>query len=417
MKPTLFFVHGTGGRDVSGTVAEIRRGVGKVLKWEPEQVMPIEWGKKVGPEERDIRDALPPGYTRGIRSVDMGGDGSTGRDGDVALWEVLLADPTAELKTLSLQDPAAITADDDGIPDPTASPLGQSLEESLRSLEVADVILEVAGVSRGQLSDAGVTLADSGMVADVAARIAFTGNSELAEPVSRSVVAFVLQSAASGPNPDTNALFDAVARDALVDAVTQSLAPDGARARGITDAAKGFMVDLAIRMAVKNRATFMGSLSNFLRDVAFYIQRGDQVRDYIAEVLRQHPVEGPVILLGHSLGGIACVDLLADPTAMGGPNPLRVDLLVTVGSQAPYLYQLDALYSLRPEGKSVPFQPWLNVYDEEDLLSFCAQRVFNIPGARIFDEPVDTRVPFPMSHSAYWNVDSLWKLLEQRLQS
>jgi hypothetical protein len=105
---------------------------------------------------------------------------------------------------------------------------------------------------------------------------------------------------------------------------------------------------------------------------------------------------------------------LADSAVMNGPSPLRVDLLVTVGSQAPYLYLLDALDSLRPDN-AVPFQPWLNIYDDEDFFSFCARGVFDKSNAQIFDESVDTRVPFPMSHSAYWNVDRTWELIRNRL--
>jgi hypothetical protein len=416
VQPTLFFVHGTGGRDVSGTVTQIERGVAKVLNWSPKQVIPIEWGKHVAPKERDIRAVLPPHYTRGIEGADIAGDDDVDRD-DVSLWEVLLADPTAELKTLTFHDPDSISpdADDVNIFNPALSPPGQSLEEALRDLKVAGEVLENAGVTPKQLSDAGERLADSGAVADAAARIDIPNTNELAEQVARSVVAFVLQTAMLAPIPDTNALYDVGARDALVQAVTLSLAPAGAQARGVTDKAKGFIVDLAFKMATKKRVDFMTSANGFLRDIAFYIQRGDEVRDYIAKQLRQHPGEGPVILLGHSLGGIACVDLLADPAVMSGADPLRVDLLVTVGSQAPYLFQLDALYSLRPDDAAVPFQPWLNIYDEEDLLSFCAQRVFNFPGARIFDEQVDTGVPFSLSHSAYWNVDRVWELVQQRL--
>jgi hypothetical protein len=126
-----------------------------------------------------------------------------------------------------------------------------------------------------------------------------------------------------------------------------------------------------------------------------------------------------VVVLAHSLGGIAAVDLLADPVVMHGGAPLKVDLLVTVGSQAPFMYLMDAMHSLGPRTPLIenqPFLPWLNIYNRQDLLSFCAERVFvNSPG--IIDEPVSAGVPFPMSHSAYWVQDRVYQLIKDHLPS
>ena len=41
-----------------------------------------------------------------------------------------------------------------------------------------------------------------------------------------------------------------------------------------------------------------------------------------------------------------------------------------------------------------PFTPWLNIYNEADLLSFCAERVFPGTGG-IRDVAVDAGVRFP----------------------
>ena len=73
----------------------------------------------------------------------------------------------------------------------------------------------------------------------------------------------------------------------------------------------------------------------------------------------------------HSLGGVACVDLLVEAALP------QVELLVTVGSQAPFFYEIDALQSLR-FGVPLPehFPRWLNVYDLRDFLSYVAAGVF-----------------------------------------
>jgi hypothetical protein len=94
----------------------------------------------------------------------------------------------------------------------------------------------------------------------------------------------------------------------------------------------------------------------------------------------------------------------------GSGRPATVELVVTVGSQAPYLFLMDALDVLRPGNAAVPATPWLNVYDRADLLSFCASRVFPAT-AGIVDEAVDNGVSFPQAHSAYWEHRDLYRLL------
>ncbi len=101
-----------------------------------------------------------------------------------------------------------------------------------------------------------------------------------------------------------------------------------------------------------------------------HLSRGQALRDEIAaRVDRARP---PVVLVGHSLGGIACLDLLVQRALP------EVELLLTVGSQAPYLYIIDALPCLR-YGQGLPghfAHRWINVYDRRDLLSFVAGPVF-----------------------------------------
>jgi surfactin synthase thioesterase subunit len=75
------------------------------------------------------------------------------------------------------------------------------------------------------------------------------------------------------------------------------------------------------------------------------------------------------VLLGHSLGGVACVDLLIDPEEK---ERKQVKMLATVGSQAPYFYEINALSLLEYDEKTeLPkyFPWWLNIYDRADFLS------------------------------------------------
>jgi hypothetical protein len=88
-------------------------------------------------------------------------------------------------------------------------------------------------------------------------------------------------------------------------------------------------------------------------------------------------------------------------------------LLVTVGSQAPFLYEINALQSLA-YGEALPahFPKWLNFYDLRDFLSYKGGKIF--PG-RVKDVAVDNRQPFPVSHSAYWENDAVWRTIKEEL--
>ena len=68
-----------------------------------------------------------------------------------------------------------------------------------------------------------------------------------------------------------------------------------------------------------------------LGDIALYQAHGHKVRQFISGKIAS--ATPPVVLLGHSLGGVACVDLLISERFSS------VSHLITVGSQAPLLYE------------------------------------------------------------------------------
>ena len=94
------------------------------------------------------------------------------------------------------------------------------------------------------------------------------------------------------------------------------------------------------------------------------------------------------------------------------PQP-AVGLLVTVGSQAPFLYECNALRSLR-RGDPLPktfVRRWVNVYDPRDFLSYMGQDVFpSVSGGPppVADRMVDSGLTFPDSHSGYWENPQTW---------
>lgn len=391
MSGSLVFVHGTGVRDISSSLAEIRAGAKKAGLLDPARVHGVEWGLKVGPDDLDVRPALPPAATRAVEA-----EWSEDELG-AAVWELLSADPFVELRLLAETPTGAAI----GI-SVAADPLEVVLQQRLDGLKVADEALIAADIDATVLGRAVAVVRDRPEF--LAAARAAVDPDELHAAVARAVVANLVAGCPPGP---TAALYcrDGETRDALVAAVDTALEP-GLQPRGFPqDLFLKVLAPLGTRIAVRHREQFMDPLTDFLRDVAFYVRNGQQIRDYISEEISAYGTEKPVVVLAHSLGGIAAVDL------MSGPGAPAVDLLVTVGSQAPLLYLMDALTTLSPNGSAVPFTPWLNVFNRSDLLSFYAGYIF--PNASVVDAEIDAGVPFPQSHSAYWTQGRLYDLLRE----
>jgi len=134
----------------------------------------------------------------------------------------------------------------------------------------------------------------------------------------------------------------------------------------------------------RHRRDFSDTAALPIGDVLLYQTRGAAIRKFIRDKIAESPL--PVTLVAHSLGGIACVDLLAMP------DPPRVTGLVTIGSQSPLLYEIGVLTSMQPPA-DLPqsFPPWLNIFDLNDFLSYVAKPLFE----RATDLEVDSGQPFP----------------------
>ena len=160
-------------------------------------------------------------------------------------------------------------------------------------------------------------------------------------------------------------------------------------------------------MRYRGRLTEASAL--IIGDILLYQSRGKTIQDAIAKEVHAH---GPgVILLAHSLGGIAAVDLLVNQPSLY----TLVNLLVTVGSQSPFLYEIGALSS-RKFGEPLPpdFPDWLNFYDLADFLSYVGShpRLF---WKKIKDIPVYSRQSFPDSHGAYFECQDVWDAIVDHL--
>lgn len=165
----------------------------------------------------------------------------------------------------------------------------------------------------------------------------------------------------------------------------------------------------------KRKGEVTDSAALFAGDILLYQARGDAIRAEIRKRVEAAAAKSPpVVLLGHSLGGIACVDLIATKQL---PN---VPLLVTVGSQAPLLYEINALPTLA-YGDPLPdhfVDRWVNVFDPRDFLSYLTQGVFTAETkarTTFRDVEVDNGLRFPESHSGYWANPATWAAVAEEI--
>ncbi|MFG2623192.1 hypothetical protein ACGFXC_36860 [Streptomyces sp. NPDC048507] len=430
----FLFVHGTGVRrerhdTLFGLVRERL-----AARFPGADVDSCFWGERFGARLASGGRSVP-----GLRTPGP----AEGEDAETAEWGLLLADPLCELRVLAeagwetgLGGPGpGGYGGPDG--DPFAMPgvraPGERALELLRPLARApyappaaaadgapavdappaadgELAALLGGTGLGPGFRAAVTgVAGSAEAARAAARAASQAEAlELAAALARAVTAAALAEAASGAEADCTA----AERDRLVELLTARLGGDARVPGGRAAAVLGRLAMRVTTQPLLNawRGSLTVGAAPALGDILRYQARGADLRAFLHARIADAP--GPTVLIGHSLGGIALVDLLALAAASGGPVP-GAALLVTVGSQAPYLYELGALTALAP-GSPLPygFPRWLNVYDRQDVLSYLAGPVF--PGdPRVSDHEISSRQPFPASHSAYWKQKSLYERIER----
>ncbi|MFB7354368.1 hypothetical protein [Streptomyces gardneri] len=403
---TVLFVHGTGVREpgFTGTLELVREGL-RPLRPEV-AVTPCYWGESAGSALRS-NGASVPGYGsgRGLPGAGAPGAEADGLDEDVEFWGLLYLDPLLELRLLT-SDSAARTE-----LAPGAVPPGEALSSAAQSL-AGDArlreLLDAAGIGEDFPAAVAAVLTSP----DCRQFLRSPAASTEADALARAFTAEAVRRRAE--RPGAAPVFDGTARDEAVARIVALLPGDpsdgsgthrGPVTRRVKRLAGRLALGLASAQVVKRRSALTDAAHPAAGDVLLYLSRGGAIREVVAEAVRA--AEPPVVLLAHSLGGIASLDLLVLRALP------EVELLVTVGSQAPFLYELGALPSLE-HGTPLPghVPPWLNVYDRRDLLSYVGAGVFP---DRVRDVALDSRQPFPLSHSAYWSNPELYRLLAEEL--
>lgn len=404
MRGTLFFVHGTGVRQVGldRTLTAVRAGLER-SKLDGVAVVAPPWGPRLGVPVDQIARVLP----QQARDLAEAGRDLTEdawaleppveeQDVVAAMWALLVDDPLFELRLVAQ---GALGGGDEADVEAVAM---------LQGLASAPVDLQGTELEQREVAEAAQAVATAPETSEAARAVGDATDADLVEAMARAVVATVLAAHALDlPGTEPAVAVNGVVRDELVDRLADEMVEGdrGLVTDWIKDKVVGFAKRKATALATNRREGLMGASLPGIGDILFYQRRGDQVRQFVGQQLAG--LERPVVAVGHSLGGIILVDLLAQEQA-----PV-VDRLITVGSQSPLFFAIDALDRLRPgQQDPLPFTPWLNIYSRNDLLSFLATGVF--PGVDgITDVEVDAGVPFPESHSAYWQLDHVFELIKE----
>jgi hypothetical protein len=384
----LLFVHGTGVREASYQLTlEFITGE---LKAEIPQLAPREcyWGKS-GASLHQNGDSIPTYST--ARAV----DGPDPAQEALTLWRLLFEDPFFELRYLATQPPQP--ADLPPNVDPPSVVLAARLKELQPEPALSELLEKYRLLDLWQSSLAAIR---DEPATSTAIGVNQEDTNESRQAVARAIVASLLAAAMADGRP----MPQSEVRDRMVDLVLDGL---GGRTRSVQAWLGGQLLGLAASASSFWIKRKRGKISDAglpaLGDILLYQTRGDDIRTCIRErILKTATTESavqPIVVLAHSLGGIACVDLLAK-------EDLPVSHLITCGSQAPLLFEIDSLVSLRYGTTLRPdFPRWLNIYDENDFLSYVGAKVF---AGKVKDVRVESRQPFPESHSAYWTNRNVW---------
>ncbi|MFF3917247.1 hypothetical protein ACFYZB_27895 [Streptomyces sp. NPDC001852] len=387
---TVVLIHGTGVRRPGFSALTGRVGAGLTALRDGLRIVPYYWGGTHGATLAAGGASLPaPGAARALTEAPAAADAD---DGTTAAWAALYADPYAELAL------AAARAAPGTERPPGFVPPEQHLQARLAALAArGDAPATELGPG---LAHAATDLAAHPLLASAAEALDADGLAALA---ARSLVARVIADALDGDAPfipvgDT--------RDAVADRLAEALgAPPRGTGRGLRSRLLRAAGSAASRAVVRRRRALTEAAHPAAGDVLRYLSRGAAFRADLHALVSG--LEPPVTLIGHSLGGIIALD-----TLVGSELP-QVRLLVTVGSQGPFLYESGSLPSLvHPEPLPAHVPDWLNLYDRRDLLGYLGAGLF--PG-RVTDVAVDNRQPFPAAHSAYWTNPEVYRLIAERL--
>ncbi|MHC8400303.1 hypothetical protein ACYZTX_12690 [Pseudomonas sp. MDT1-17] len=190
----------------------------------------------------------------------------------------------------------------------------------------------------------------------------------------------------------------------------------------------------AVTDRVRNAASTLGfgairdslspAIGLFIGDVFVYLKEGEdrqRIRSEVGEALAKahegaKAGKGPLVVVGHSMGGVILVDMLTNPALAGLPDGFKVDALLTVGSQPGFFAALDLLAHNLPAGsqrrKPDCVKHWLNVFDPIDPLAFRTEKIFK----DAVDFAFNSVTGITEAHSKYFQRPQFYARSRERLQ-
>lgn len=183
----------------------------------------------------------------------------------------------------------------------------------------------------------------------------------------------------------------------------------GSAIKKAVDASSGRLANLVSQpIAALTREKVRRSIGIFIGDVFAYLRDG-QTRQKIQSRVREQLLaahslsqsgKGPVIVIGHSMGGVILVDMLGDLSGSGLPADFKIKTLFTVGSQ-PGLFR--ALGVISPMTADQPkldcVEHWQNVFDPIDPLAFRSGPMFS----NVEDLEFSSATGIVAAHGAYFD--------------
>jgi hypothetical protein len=386
-KSTLLVVHGTGVRSESfgETLKQIRLKVKEFRL--PCVVEPVLWGETLGIDFEGLSLPDPPVH-------------SEEEQAQALRWQYLQVDPLFDLRlwcTPAAEPPKKVLGATPGATASWQDTISKYAGEYAERISLATLL------GNNQLN-AFFLPAWNKVVASQLPKQAFAAAGEDGPAVSRvfaeAVVAQMMHDAAAADPP--------VALPPRLGAkIVAIMIFDWQQARlGIKNLFLKFFGEAAKTVIRPLRAGASRAIAPAIGDILNYQAVGQDLRELIRKNIAL--AGGDVFVLSHSLGGVACFELMVDERRNSANALSNVKGLITVGSQAPLLYEFGALQTLK-KGSPLPadFPDWLNVYDENDLLSYRADRLFG----EGHDKQVDSMLPPLEAHSAYWKLDETWNAI------
>jgi hypothetical protein len=385
----ILFVHGTGVRLVSYdlTLSLVRRQAKKYL--DLACVHQCLWGDPHG-ARLNQGGASVPAYADQPAPVLSAFEAERI---DEASWRMLVEDPLFEIRLLQgLAVPTRELGPNDTAAGETSIALLKTLEPSAAFMEAL-----TAASLESFWPAAYQAIANDPELSRIL-RAADRDPREVSRALARALVASLVQCAMDGGHPGISGMRRTLLVNFLIPNLGQQpLAPFD----WLTKPLLGLASRIGTARGRRNRRALSDGTSFLAGDIILYQVRGEEIRRFICDCIRG--LDREIAVLGHSLGGIAAFDVLVQNDFRD-----RVKALITVGSQGPFFYEINALVSL-PFGKPLPDhfpRKWLNIWDPNDFLSFLAEGIFSKEA--VTDHEVQSGVPFPDSHSAYWDQEAVW---------